>query len=77
MLLQKKFSCKKVARTSNRVAECHGYDGYIRVKMFAGWGKKSGTTCDLAKSSIFGKSYATYALFTCNNLPLSTFSLQN
>ena len=49
--------------------------------MFAGWGKKFGSTCDLAKSSLFGKSYATYALFPCKNLPqlidLSTFALQN
>ena len=64
-----------------RVAKCHGYDGLIRVKMFAGWGKKFGSTCDLAKSSLFGKSYATCALFTCKNLPylidLSTFALQN
>ena len=22
-----------------RVAKCHGYDGYIRVKILAGWGK--------------------------------------
>ena len=65
----------------DRDAKCHGYDGLIRVKMFAGWGKKFGSTCDLAKSSLFGKSYATCALFTCKNLPylidLSTFALQN
>ena len=24
----------------SRVAKCHGYDGYIRVKIFAVWGKK-------------------------------------
>ena len=28
----------------NRVAKCQGYWGYIRVKMFAGWGKKFGRT---------------------------------
>ena len=32
-----------------RVAKCHGYDGYIRVKIIAGWGKKSGRTRYLAK----------------------------
>ena len=36
-----------------RVAKCHGYDGYIRVKIFAGWGKKSGRRCNLAKFSLF------------------------
>ena len=36
-----------------RVAKCHGYDGYIRVKIFAGWGKKSGRAYNLAKLSQF------------------------
>ena len=35
-----------------RVAKCHGYCGYIRVKKLAGWGKKSGRTHSFAKSSI-------------------------
>ena len=30
-----------------RVAKCHEYDEYIRVKIFAGWGKKSGRRCNL------------------------------
>ena len=34
----------------SRVAKCHGYDGYIRVKILAGWGKR---TCNFAKSSLF------------------------
>ena len=25
-----------------RVGKCHGYDGYIRVKKLASWGKKFG-----------------------------------
>ena len=26
------------AVVSHKVAKCHGYDGYIRVKILAGWG---------------------------------------
>ena len=35
------MSCKDhiVIHTYYRVAKCHGYDGYIRVKILAGWGK--------------------------------------
>ena len=36
----------------NRVAKCHGYGGYIRVKKLEGWGKKSGRIHSFAKSSI-------------------------
>ena len=36
----------------SRVAKCHGYGGYIRVKNLEGWGKKSGRTHSFAKSSI-------------------------
>ena len=36
-----------------RVAKYHRYDGYIRVKIFAGRGKKSGRRCNLAKFSPF------------------------
>ena len=32
-----------------RLAKCHGYDGYIRVKIFAGWAKKFGRTCNFEK----------------------------
>ena len=35
-----------------RVAKCHGYGGYIRVKKMEGWGKKSGRIHSFAKSSI-------------------------
>ena len=46
-----------------------GYDGYIHVKIFSGWGKK------------FGKICTTYQRFPCINYPnlieLSTFVLQN
>ena len=27
---------------ADRVGKCHGYDGYIRVKKLASWGKKFG-----------------------------------
>ena len=50
-----------------RVAKCQGYWGYIRVKMFAGWGKKFGRTCNFAKSSLFGKIYASFSSFPCTN----------
>ena len=51
----------------DRVAKCQGYWGYIRVKMFAGWGKKFGRTCNFAKSSLFGKIYASFSSFPCTN----------
>ena len=35
-----------------RVAKCHGYGGYIRVKNLDDWGKKSVRTHNFAKSSI-------------------------
>ena len=50
-----------------RVAKCQGYWGYIRVKMFAGWGKKFERTCNFAKSSLFGKIYASFSSFPCKN----------
>ena len=37
----------------NRVAKCHGYDGYIRVKIFRGWGKKSERTHNVTKLGLF------------------------
>ena len=42
-----------------RVAKCHEFGGYIRVKKLEGWGKKSGRTYTFATSSIvltFGNS---------------------
>ena len=36
----------------HRVAKCHGYGGYFRVKKSEGWGKKSGRIYSFAKSSI-------------------------
>ena len=39
-----------------RVAKCHGYGGYIRVKKLEGWVKKSGRIHSFAKSStVLGK----------------------
>ena len=36
-----------------RVAKSHGYDGYIRVKIFRGWGKKSEKTHNMTKLGLF------------------------
>ena len=38
---------------SIRVAKCHEYDGYIRVKVFRGWGKKSERTQNMTKLGLF------------------------
>ena len=51
------FTDPKAKRSENvhfepRVAKCHGYGGYIRVKKLEGWGKKFGRTFSFAKSSI-------------------------
>ena len=46
-----------------RVAKYHRYDGYIRVKIFAGWGKKFGRRCNLAKISLFWEDLHHYARF--------------
>ena len=66
---------------STRVAKCHEYDKYIRVKIFAGWGKKSGRRCNLAKFSLFWEDLHHYARFLYINQPnlidLSTFVHQN
>ena len=37
----------------HRVVKCLGYDGYIRVKISSGWGKKFGRTHNFAKSGLF------------------------
>ena len=36
----------------DRVAKCHRYGGYIRVRKLEGWGKKSGRINSVAISSI-------------------------
>ena len=36
-----------------RVAKCHGYDRYIRVKIFRGWGKKSEGMHNMTKRGLF------------------------
>ena len=38
-----------IDRSLHRVAKYLGYDGYIRVKIFADWGKKVDRTCSFAK----------------------------
>ena len=45
-------SVSSTTKSVSRVAKCHGYGGYIRVKKLEGWGKKSGGTRSLAKSSV-------------------------
>ena len=37
----------------DRVAKCHGYDGYIRVKISRGWGKKSERTHNMTRLGLF------------------------
>ena len=45
--------CKTICiHCIHRVAKCRGYDEYIRVKIFAGWGKKVAIWPNLA---FFGK----------------------
>ena len=39
--------------TQPRVAKCHGYDGYIRVKIFKSRGKKSERTHNMTKLGLF------------------------
>ena len=48
------------SRGLDRVAKCHGYDGYIRVKILASWGKSFGDHANLAKSSLFGGKFVQY-----------------
>ena len=53
-----KIACRNDIQSKlsgNRVAICHGYDGYIRVKIFWGWGKKSEKTHNMAKLGLFWK----------------------
>ena len=52
---------------TSRVAKCHEYEEYIRVKIFAGWGKKSWRRCNLAKFSPFWEDLHNYARFMCRN----------
>ena len=37
----------------DRVAKCHGYDEYICVRIFSGWGKKSERTHNMTESGLF------------------------
>ena len=38
----------------SRVAKFHGYDGYIRVKILASWGKSLGEYTILPNEAFFG-----------------------
>ena len=42
-------------REAIRVAKCHEYDEYIRVKIFAGWGKSLGEDAIWSNLAFFGK----------------------
>ena len=44
---------KHLSHGESRVAKCHGYDGYIRVKIFRGWGKKFERTHNVTKLGLF------------------------
>ena len=39
----------------SRVAKCHGCNGYIRVKILAGWGKILGKHSILQNKALFWK----------------------
>ena len=55
----------KVKDVLRRVVKCHEYDKYICVKIFVGWGKKSGIRCNLAEFSLFWEDLHNYARFLC------------
>ena len=41
--------------TLGRVAKCHRYDGYIRVKILAGWGKSLSEHAILQNQAFLGE----------------------
>ena len=45
---------RKKGRPAIRVAKCHGYDGLIRVKILASWGKSLGEHTILQNEAFFG-----------------------
>ena len=59
----------------NRVAKCHGYDGYIRVKILAGWGKSLGEQTIWQNQAFFGVQqlfftnilFVSFVQFKCQN----------
>ena len=58
---------RKKGKSAIRVAKCHGYDGLIRVKILASWGKSLGEH-NFAKLSLFLKQICTiYMRFLCLN----------
>ena len=46
-----------------RVVKCHGYDGYIRVKILAGWGKSLGEHPILQNQAFLGNICTQYNRF--------------
>ena len=47
----------------DRVAKCHGYDGYNRVKILAGWGKSLGEHAIWQNQAFLGKICTQYEGF--------------
>ena len=47
------YTARRLVYIIPRVAKCHGYDGYIRVKIFRGWGKKSKRIHNVTKLGLF------------------------
>ena len=52
-----------------QVAKCHGYDGYIRVKIFASCGKKFGRIINFAKLNPFLGRFTQHVRFAWINKP--------
>ena len=50
------------APVNTRVAKCHGYDGYNRVKILTGWGKSLGEHANLA---FWGENLYTIVRLMC------------
>ena len=50
-----------------RVAKCHGYDGYIRVKILASWGKSLGEHTILKMKPFLEEICTTYVKCLCLN----------
>ena len=49
----------------NRDVKCHGYDGYIRVKILGSWGKSLGEHIIWLNLAFFGKNLRMCVRFPC------------
>ena len=63
-----------VIRNLSRVAKCHGYDGYIRIKILASWGKSLGGQTILQNEAFLEEICSIYLTFLCLNNPTLTES---